>query len=173
MLVTGACIIVIIPLLIYIVKEFSAPYPQNRTPETRNAVESILGSEQGRGFVKGSIPAFLLPTGSDAEDFRCVFDFDQALTMVRPGVQVGGTMGAVWAGRGDFRPEGFGERLRKEFARQFVEYKQKARLKYNVGFRVTPDPIVESIVGVVEGSPKLQVHIHPDSSDSRGDAMRC
>lgn len=73
-----------------------------------------------------AVPAFLLPTGSGHQNFKCTFCFVEAIskltsgTLVRPQVQ-------VWAGRADIDRDRLAQILKKDFICQFNAAREQSR----------------------------------------------
>lgn len=73
-----------------------------------------------------TVPAFLLPTGSGHQNFKCTFCFDEAINkltsgiLVRPQVQ-------VWAGRADLDRAHLARILRKDFISQFNAAREQSK----------------------------------------------
>lgn len=73
-----------------------------------------------------TVPAFLLPTGSNHQNFKCTFCFDEVVAkltsgiLVRPQVQ-------VWAGRVDIDRIQLAQILKEDFICQFNAARERAR----------------------------------------------
>ena len=73
-----------------------------------------------------SVPAFLLPTGSGAGDFRCVFQFEEAVDKLSHGLLVRPQI-EVWAGREDIDRGKLAAVLKDDFTRQLSAERARAR----------------------------------------------
>ena len=66
-----------------------------------------------------SAPAFVLPTGSGADDYQLVFEFDEVIDQLRSGILVRPVID-VWTGRLDLDFTIFPSRLKEAFTTQFT-----------------------------------------------------
>lgn len=73
-----------------------------------------------------TVPAFLLPTGSGNRDFKCTFDFDEAITKLTSGTLVRPQV-LVWAGRTDIDRDRLAQILKKGFIHQFNAAREQSR----------------------------------------------
>ena len=99
------------------------------TAEAAELLRSMPGRALERLIQEAPVPVFLLPTGSQADDFRLVFDFHQVLEQLRSGILVRPVI-QLYTGREDFDRTYFADHLKEEFVRQFHLAKEKERLDY-------------------------------------------
>ena len=89
-------------------------------------LRSAPSQARDRFFPECTLPLFLLPTGSAASDFCCVFDFDEPIDVLRSH-RFPRPVLRVWAGRQDFDRDSLTEQLKSEFTRQFEASRDRDR----------------------------------------------
>ncbi len=87
-------------------------------------IQNVPGKVKDLVFQPCPVPTFLLPTGTSARDFACVFRFDELLDQLRGGILARPHI-EVWAGREDIDREQIAGVIKQAFTNQFREQRKK------------------------------------------------
>lgn len=75
-------------------------------------------------FPECSAPMYMMPTGSDPEDYALVFQFDEIIENLNVGVLVRPKIEAWSSGGKDYDLERLGEEIQREFTNQFTQARE-------------------------------------------------